>query len=516
MLATLVEETAFLHAREIAIKYAARFRYGRKGDLPDRTEPWRASMLTILARHPHQLYFKYLTATAKDSRWKMLKKVAQSLDITAMQTIERPLFINIHKVDPKKSEAAQRSAFVHNELCYWGLVHSMRHVRDSLRPVVAIQLYLVSPHSPLAVVAMIQDHWPKIAIKANVLQIRYQDNLVVLAALARRHLAERRYVEARQALKRYVKRSSDEWGYVSLADTYRLAGDDDRWLETLEEFLDLDISERQKGNVYVQITRYFMDRKDFKTAIRYADAAVDRKSMAGLMIAGECHEYAKNWSIAERYFQLTSDVDLQRLRWFQFCLRTGHGDMVSARTKALKLIDEIHNSSPRSELAAVGHLFLLDNQPVKAIIWLQRANAKQVDPYDSLHIALAAQQLGNTKVRDRALKDAAEKGRLYEHEGRKRPEMIRIAKAFQQALSGKSPALLDIQSLERTIRSAPYQEQAKANYFVGRFAELIGQHVISRQFYQKCSAASVLDTNRTLACLYLRERGYEPNDVVFK
>ncbi len=531
VLAALVEDTAFLHGLEIASEYDDEFKEG-DDELPDSLKDWRTSMLPLLARHHHRLYFQYLTTATRGAREVILKKIAKTLDKSAIQSIERPLLMEIRRFDAKKSNTANKLAFWHNNDGYRGMVIQMRSVSSSSRGKIAEKLYAVSPHSPLAIGSMIDYHWSHVSAKAKGWQTQYGNSLVVLGALGRRYLAEQQYAEARQSLSKYVKRAPDQWAYVSLANTYRLQGDHDRWLATLKEFLGLENSEWQKGSVRVQIARFFMSKRNYQQAILYADAAADSGSDNGMIAAAECNEYAKNWAGAERHFQSISEEsrDGMKTTWLQYCMRTGYGDLLGARQMALESLDENRSSTTRIQIAALGHFYLLDNQPAKAIGWLRRANAKQVNPYDALHIALAAMQLGNTKVRDQALKDAVEKGGSFLYENHSRPEMMRIARLFQKSLATETPGTrllqkslatqtpgrLEQRTIDRAIHTASDREKTNIYYFIGRFLELTGDPATAHGYYQKCAAAPVLKTNRTMACLRLRERGYEPNDVAFK
>ena len=99
----------------------------------------------------------------------------------------------------------------------------------------------------------------------------------------------RDYAAAERALSRYMELSPDLWAYQTLAANYKAQGKIDRWLETLEKFLnnveDLGLDH---AKVRVEIADYYMGLKQWDKAKPYAEAAAQTWAGWAMECAARC------------------------------------------------------------------------------------------------------------------------------------------------------------------------------------------------------------------------------------
>jgi tetratricopeptide (TPR) repeat protein len=369
---------------------------------------------------------------------------------------------------------------------------------------------------------MITHHWPRVRERAAEWGQRFADRVEVLEALGSQFTREKRYADARRCLASCVRMAPTEWTYTQLADTYRLEGNTAKWLETLDEFLNLADSEWSQRDVQVKIARHFIRLGQFDRALPYAAASARTGSSAAALTAAECHEYLRQYAKAEQYLRGSTDSypEAPPLQWLQFCLRTGHGDLPAARAAALEIVEEAAqspdtdnaDSSQPSELSWIAQFFLLDGQHAKALDSFELSYKSDFNVFDALHAALLAEQLGKHYARDSALRLIAKKGPSDESKGRVRAEMIEFARLWQNSLS-PTGGPLDPATLDKLLANAPLSERLSLLYFVARWLELRGDRASARRYLIDCASIPIPKLNRTLACMALRRRGQEPNDL---
>jgi hypothetical protein len=102
------------------------------------------------------------------------------------------------------------------------------------------------------------------------------------------------------------KAAPDYQADATLAGIYQKRGDMVRWKETLEKSLDLPAMGLQHASVQNTIAQYYMERKEWKEAVVYADAAAESYSEWSMATAARCHEMRGEWQEAEAYLRAIS------------------------------------------------------------------------------------------------------------------------------------------------------------------------------------------------------------------
>jgi tetratricopeptide (TPR) repeat protein len=511
VLAAWIEDQSFLEAwREAAMANHSLL----AADSDQSGDDVKTTLLPLLSRHPLIKFVEARLADAEPRRAELSAAAWRSIDKASLHARHRILAEDLAD-EPSKDIAVELEATIarHFDDVYGDLVDALRG--EATEPSLAIwakRLHAVSPDAPLAAVAMIKHVWPQSADKAAGWERQHAAHVEVQAALAERHLAARRFDDARRCLTRYIRLSPDEFGYTRLAATYQAQGNTELWLSTLEEYL------RQRGddaagagNVQVSIARHFVQSGELSRALPYAEQAAEGGSHEGFLMAAECHEYAKNWPLAEKFYRQADDrADAPTsAHWLRFCIRTGYGGVNAARSKSAQAISEITRTDPAESLAAAGYIHLLLGQPRHAMTWLRRSVDKGNDPVAALHLCLLALDEKQPAVAQAAIKRALEATRTKE------PHLAELTRRLEGVVRG-SKSKFDESALEKRTLPSSAAARADALYFAGRIFEVQGDKSGSRAAFRQSAACATSSLSRTLACAALRAAGEEPNDIRFE
>ncbi len=204
----------------------------------------------------------------------------------------------------------------------------------------ARRLLAISPDSPYAKATLIEDDWPNVRQHAEAWEKDAAHQPAMLAALAKHHLEDGKFAAAERCLKAALPMAPDESTYRQLAGVYEKQGQEDKWLATLEEFLQRPRPGEGLDDARVRqtIALHFMERKQWEKAEPYAEEAAKTGAGWAMLTAGACQEGLKNWDAAEEHVRNAATTYSDgRLAWYCFCRRTGHGDLDSARQTATRI-----------------------------------------------------------------------------------------------------------------------------------------------------------------------------------
>jgi tetratricopeptide (TPR) repeat protein len=473
----------------------------------------RTTLLPLIERHPLS---KFIEARLTESDSRQLESAVaawRGLDKVSVHAPHR-LLAELFTQDRAGTIATELETTLsrHCDDAYGDLVEVIRGDTSDPPPAdCAKRLLAVSPDAPLAAVAMVKHAWPEAKAHAGEWERRHAAHIELQAVLADRFLAERRYDDARRCLTRYVRLSPDEFGYTRLAETHKAQGDTARWLATLEEYLRQQTDDpTAMGGVHATIARHFIQLGQLTRALPYAEQAAESGLFDGSLAAAECHEYAKNWPLAEKYYRQADERfdGSGAVNWLQFCIRTGYGSANAARARAAEAASEISNNATADALARAGYIHLLLGQPRTALRWLRRSVDKGCDAGTALHLCLLAIEQKQPPAAEAAIKLAIAKTRSDQR------HLAELAESCDRVLCGK--AKLDEGVTERMATIASPAERADAFYFAGRLFELQGDRGRSRAAFRRCAACPTPSLSRTLACAALRAAGEEPNDARFE
>jgi tetratricopeptide (TPR) repeat protein len=372
----------------------------------------------------------------------------------------------------------------------------------------AHQLTSVSPHSPQGIALLIIYDGRYAQSRLKQWESDFGGHVVVLRALATRYLQLGQTSDAERCLRHYVELAPDSWGFESLANMYWQQKQPEKWKQTLDESLKHEDFALSHAQARVAIARYLMDRKAWPEAVVYADAAAESGASWALVCAAECHEALEQWESAEQLMRTTGErYGNDRLLWYFWCRRTGHGDVAAAQKLAAIYIAQL-SANPNVPLDAVGVYHILSQKNDLAQAAFKRTFDRLGNPYSGIHFALLADEAGQTEVRDAALADAVDRGqRLRNGPGGQPPTLdIAMAKWLNNAYHQPADTEPALDALDDLLKVADKAAQANVAYFSGRYFKLRGKADLATRYLQRAIDTGVASNwNRTLACTLLRE-----------
>ena len=214
-------------------------------------------------------------------------------------------------------------------------------------------------------------------------------------AFAARAMAADQSEEAVKWLK-LVTPTGEAEAFGSLARIYRVQGKMELWEATLEDSLKFPDFSLWHATVHTSIAHYHMQGKRWEKALPHAKAAAESYAAWGLEVPAECREAMHEWSEAEEIYKAAAErYPTSAVDWYNFCRRTGRGDLVAARSATAKVLGPTRFLPTSSGLA----YYTLEKQTANEKRLLERGN-RVWNPLCDMHLALLADEAHDESTRD--------------------------------------------------------------------------------------------------------------------
>jgi tetratricopeptide (TPR) repeat protein len=362
------------------------------------------------------------------------------------------------------------------------------------------RLKQVSPESPVLVAANVRGHWSDAdAVKW---EADHGDYPCVALALGSKYTQRKRWADAERNLRRYISVSPDKVGYEDLAKIYEIQHKDDLWLATLNEYLnhgqDFGL---QYAQVQSQIANYFMGKRDYKSAIPYADAAAQTASGWGLCCAAHAHTGIGDWATAEQL--LIDDMNhysSSPYLWYSWCVATGHGDLAAAKKAMGDYFTNKAKTLNGDDLYQLGLYQIAQGKYREALGTFQREMSIAPAAMAALYIAVIDDRLHDPGGSGAALdqcRNMLSPGEPY----------ARLA-----TLLGKAPsAIPDVAAIDAIARDASDEGRIKICAISALFFDNRGRNAEATQCL-KAGAAISVDCSDDIGLIdsMLQQRGINP------
>lgn len=364
----------------------------------------------------------------------------------------------------------------------------------------AMRQFNLSEHWPQPIAAAIRFHWKEVEKDAARWERDYDKHPIVLNELAKRYDELNRRDDALRCLKKSLDAAPSYAAYYALAKFYRDQGDTEKWLDALEQALELPSLGLEDSSVHAQLAYYYMRKDEWQKAEPHAMSAANSYSGWGLTTAAHCLEGLGKFDEAERFIRAASQrYEESSAEWFLWCVRTDHGNLKAARAFA----DRFWKSS--SPPFTRGHHFTLaTGQIVKgdqkgAIATFREMYKKDKNPMDAVFAAVLADKNGDNELRDSL---------LHEVESSTDPEdsFVELSNLLRMITDDKGPWRPN--EMESIMINSTYELTPYLYYLAGVFLDNHGDEKTGTQYLQ-CAATAFGFQNygRTLAADELRQQG---------
>ncbi len=380
---------------------------------------------------------------------------------------------------------------------------STRHRQDY------IMLYrTVSPHSP---------HWLRVALHQA--KTPTPEQLEEWTPWAKKDAASARFMGwyamnlglNDKAIEWYQAAYEMEKDYnttVELADAYRNTGQADKWLPTLERFLneeeDLGLAH---SNVHCYIATTYMEKDlDFARAKPHALLAAQAYSANGLATAMEACEGLAEWDEADQWAgELSRNYPSgSGNSWYFFCRRTGRGDAANARPFMTQYMAAQRADKVAADAAAY-HLMEGDKQ--KSLAQFQQLGADTSEVYWYLLSSLIADDLTDDGTRNRMI--AAARNLSTNYLAQNDVNLNAVIQRFCDLATATEPAISDEKrlALEADMAKLPPATRRDYECFLGRLLELRGDMPNADRLLVNCvSTPPFRNLSATIAGYFLVQR----------
>jgi tetratricopeptide (TPR) repeat protein len=418
-------------------------------------EDFLAEALPLVAEHPYQAVIASFGRGRRPDP-QTYAAVRARPEIADLELTAMPFLFRVQPLD-REGGAPLLSLAVHNQDDIYGDLLRLSGIQDR-EHFVAQQLEVISPHSPFGLGARLRTDWRLQRHDNPELEQRFAQarpgllaeweqqhghHGAVLRALGQHYVAQGQLAAAQRCYQRYLKQWPDAWAYQALAKTYQAQGRMDQWQATLDAYLQQQDDGLDHARVQVEIATHFMRQRDWAKAQPYAEAAAQTWAAWAMQCAYECYSGLREWDRAELWVRRLSERYANgRLEWYIWCRWTGRGAVEQARQLAADYVRTAADRLPVAELPAVAVFFLLLKQPQGALGILQtlypfiRDATRLDDGCDELLLALTAEELNQTAVRDATWKQLAVKETPW----------ARLAALLHDATARGAP--LDLQAVE--------------------------------------------------------------------
>jgi tetratricopeptide (TPR) repeat protein len=508
VLGRLIEETNFALV-------AHRFNYLR---LPtyDVRPAFVQQALAAVEQHPFRPWFEAYRFDFRGDRERFQRVAGEMVIHDARPSMEPMLVDLLWLASPGKPEAQKQrdhASWYTSQLAY-DLESRLEYIPYGKPRDMSVQvLAKVSPYSPVGIGELLELDDPVDESQFKVWEERFVDYPKVAGGLAHRYQTLGRKADAERLLKRLLEQDPSEPSFTRLANFYWWEGNEAKYLETLEKFLEQPEKDLTHARVRVRLANYLMGRGRFRQAEPFAVAAAQSHAAWALKCAGCCYEGLGKLEDSERWWRTVSErYESERTAWYFWCRRTGMGDSNAAYALAKQKIDDLESQGAAGDLSIVAAFYVVSNDLPKAVEVLQTAVVASPWPWNSLHLTLLADEQGDLELRDRTLGKLVAEGDELTAEGRKyhdQANLVRLAKLLQTAYAaneGKEPSL-DLEAVDKLIKEAGSESRADLGYFVGKFLSLHDQDDAAVEYWRR-SAALIEDRfNIDLSGAELTTRG---------
>ena len=443
--------------------------------------------------------------------YRLFAKFVDDLDLNDIELSEGRMCDAINQMGHPKSLYAWNASIRHGG----ATVSNYSAIIDrnsAQKEMYARVLHRVNPHWRLGMAGLIDTHWDQVKNQVPAWRAEAGDAPTLLGALGKKYAELKQYKEAEDCLTRYIAKSSDRWAYQSLAGCYQAEGDDDRWKQTLDEFLDkTENAGLDHATVQVQLANWLMAKEQWAEAKQYAEAAAQTWAEWALICAGSANEGLHDWERAEFWFTQAAEryPSSGSLALFMF----------RQRTQSVRPNAEAPDDDDKARLAALaGSPAAIESGDAGYIHWLNDSTRKALDVFDAAYRAdprvdlaaslmLVADELGDLEQRDAALEDLATK--LKD----KAPKTCAICMLFRDSLADGGKAPLDLAAVDAILETFPSRTRGNTEFIVGRFLLNRDRTDDAKKHLQRCvDSPASYQWVRAIAAKWLREAGDSPED----
>ena len=385
-----------------------------------------------------------------------------------------------------------------------------------------VQLYYnerlseISRESPLLVTTNVRLRWDALKHKLKKLHEKYPDYPSLTLVLAQGYLERGDQEQAIEFYEKYLYQVPDANATKELAGIYFQQDDHEKWLATMERIFDYDDYGLQRSYAASAIAATLMYQGKYAEALPWAKRGSQSGASAPMALYCECLTIFGNYPGAEKLAKYNTErygMNYGHDDWYDWCARTGQGDLEAAwKLKQKRLAEHVRKDKRDHEFAPSFHL-LVTGQKEEARDILAERFAKKFSPWDGITLALLYDELGQTEERDKILKAMVEYQEEHQEEETTPKPLYhaRLAGIFQEAIASGEFDQSRVDALVEDYRERGYGDlTCRFGIMIGHFMKNRGRKTEAIEYWKPSARYSYDCWERTLAWKYLRDAGVDP------
>lgn len=365
-------------------------------------------------------------------------------------------------------------------------------------------LTAVSPYSPYTIIQELTYNWDQNEPRVPELLERYADVDKLIHAIAYQYSLRFDYPRAEKIYEQSFQQRPTYENIYPLIKMAQLQGKDEQEQKLRNEALELTEGPMARAGLEAEIARYYIQKKDYKEALKHAKVAAETYSSWGLRLEAECHELLGDLDSAFEFRKQESLRYNNHYDFYAWCRSRGlepPGPLQDMLKPAVDYYSKVPLPDERflvadkliyNQLFEVGFYQLLEQNPQAAFkIWKYSAEEYDfvAEAFPAIMAALIADELGMTKERDEALSKAIEiefrsNGKSYHV-----PQLNQIL-LFKQILTGGKAQQPSAEVIDWYLQDLP-SSQIRSNYeyFIGKALLQKKQNELGIRYLQQATGS---------------------------
>lgn len=502
VLAQLLEEINFLHAW-----WQVNTNVQWLGLPPDETVE---KVLPQVEHHPYADFLRSFRGDPEQAHAAAFR-LAHSIDVATLEYHEN-LLLRLQYGDPDWYKAQWGDSFCNEDHVASGLFRVLQNAKYPKMS--TLQLRQVSPYMPFGVASAITNDVGDARSKLSELEAQYAKSPVVLMALGNNYYGTRKWDDAMRCYRSAIQIDPSLESYWALAATYEQQGNEQLWLETLEEYLKTPNYGLDHARVQVRIANYYIKKRNWKKARTYADEAAQTWAAWAILKSAECAEAMQDWTTAEElYAAVGQRYENQAAEWYLFCKRTGQGRQQPALDLAMSFVRRAESDNPPYEVDKASVVRILNKQYKEAADDLDKSFRLWSNCGTGLQAALQYDEVGDTQSRDRIMARIKELRDTFYENTPITQAWLAMCDLIREHWANPESSKIEVAALEKIVQRAPPDQQTEVLYWAGQILERVGQGDEAVKYWKRCMGTGLTNLGgqlRTLAGAALWDHSITP------
>ena len=379
------------------------------------------------------------------------------------------------------------------------LTNEFHHLIDSLNA--------ISPCSPAILILEIDTTTEPSPELLAEWESRAQSDPKALGKIAKLYADRRLFEPAIRCYSDSYDLSPNQKTTTSLAETYRDSGQVEKWLPTMERYLQVEDNELGHSTIHRKIALDYLERCEWAQAEPHALVTANTWSTMGLVTASRVYEGMRRWDESERWIR-EATVNYRThngMQWYLWCRRTGRGDRQQAKLYADDFMRYSWFGRPENGIYYPFLNLMIEKRYDDALTLISQTPACADDPSWQLQAAILAKRAGQEQQYQSSMKKAMD---LADQQLRiPQPQLFAFAEILFAGRDATAYTDAQLEDAEKLLTGFSFADRSNCAYFLGEMLALQGDQKHAEKYWRITLDSGQFDNRHaTLAGWRLAEK----------